>query len=305
MLLIKIKRVFKSGFINFFRNGSVSLATVLISVLTLFTLGSLVFGRAVLLYTLEQVQNKVDISVYFKSDAPEEEVLAMKGSIEKLSEVNNVAYVSRDQAIEDFRNRHKDNALILQSLDELTENPLGAVLNIRAKQPSQYETIATFLKKSSQQDNSIIDKTNYFQNKMAIDRLINIFTVTKEIGVGVSLALILVAFLVTFNTIRLAIYTSREEIGVMRLVGASNKFISGPFIIEGVVGGVISAIISTLLFYPLALWLAPKTKVFFGGIDLLQYYISNFFQLFGILLFAGIALGAFSSLIAIRRHLKV
>lgn len=305
MLLIKIKRVIKAGFVSFFRNGSVSLATVLISILTLFTLGSLVFGRAVLLYTLEQVQNKVDISVYLKVDAQEEEILAMKNSIEKLSEVNNVSYVSRDKAIEDFRERHKDNALILQSLDELADNPLGAVLNIRAKQPSQYETIAIFLKKSSQQDNSIIDKTNYFQNKMAIDRLINIFNVSKDIGIGISLALILVAFLVTFNTIRLAIYTSREEIGVMRLVGASNKFISGPFVVEGVVGGVIAAIVATLIFYPLALWLAPKTKVFFGGIDLLQYYISNFFQLFGILLFAGIALGAFSSLIAIRRHLKV
>ena len=102
MIWTKIQRVFKAGFINFFRNGSVSLATVLISILTLFTLGSLVFGRAVLLYTLEQVQNKVDISVYFKSDALEDEILAMQKSIEKLSEVREAEYVSRDQAIEEF-----------------------------------------------------------------------------------------------------------------------------------------------------------------------------------------------------------
>lgn len=305
MILIKIKRVFKAGFINFFRNGSVSLATVLVSILTLFTLGSLVFGRAVLLYTLDQVKNKVDISVYFKADAPLGDIIGIKESLSKLSEVKEISYISREQAIDDFKERHKDNALILQSLDELGDNPLGAVLNIKAKEPSQYEAIATFLKKASQEDDSVIDKTNYYKNKMAIDRLVNIFNVSKQIGIGISLALILVAFLVTFNTIRLAIYTAREEIGVMRLVGASNKFISGPFIVEGVVGGVISAVVSTLLFYPLVVWLAPKTKLFFGGIDLMQYYVSNFFQLFGILLFAGIMLGAFSSMIAIRRHLKV
>ena len=122
---------------------------------------------------------------------------------------------------------------------------------------------------------------------------------------GVSLALIIAALLVTFNTIRLAIYTSREEIGVMRLVGASNKFISGPFIVEGVIGGVISAVVATISFYPLALWLGPKTKSFFGGLDLLQYYLSNFFQIFGLLIAAGTLLGIVSSFIAIRRYLKV
>lgn len=305
MIWTKIQRVFRAGFINFFRNGSVSLATVLISILTLFTLGSLVFGRAVLLYTLEQVQNKVDISVYFRPDALEDEIVAMQKSIEKLSEVRVVEYVSRDQAIEEFKERHKDNALILQSLEELGENPLGAVLNIKAKQPSQYETIADFLKKASQQDNSIIDKTNYFQNKMAIDTLTKIFAVSRSIGVGISLALIIVSLLVTFNTIRLAIYTSRDEIGVMRLVGASNKFISGPFIVEGIIGGVIAAVTATASFYPLVLWLGPRTKSFFGGLDLMQYYLSNFLQLFGLLTMAGILLGIVSSFIAIRRYLKV
>ena len=305
MIITNIKRVFKAVVVNFFRNGSVSLATVLISVLTLFTLGSLIFGRAVLLYTLDQVQNKVDISVYFRSDALEEEILTMKQSIEQLGEVKMVEYVSRDQAIADFKEKHKDNALILQSLDELGVNPLGAVLNIKAKQPSQYESIADFLKKASQQDNSIIDKTNYFQNKMAIDRLTNIFAVSKSIGIGISLALLIVSLLITFNTIRLAIYTSREEIGVMRLVGASNRFISWPFVVEGVVGGVIASIVATAAFYPLVLWFGPRTKDFFGGIDLLQYYASNFFSFFGVLLGTGTVLGVISSFIAVRRYLKV
>jgi cell division transport system permease protein len=140
---------------------------------------------------------------------------------------------------------------------------------------------------------------------MAIDRLTKIFDVSRKIGIGISLALALVAFLVTFNTIRLAIYTAREEIGVMRLVGASNRFISGPFVVEGIMGGIISAAVATILFYPMVLWLGPKTKDFFGGIDLLDYYVRNFFQLLGILLLAGSGLGALSSVIAIRRHLKV
>lgn len=306
MVWIKIKRVIKAGFINFWRNGWISLATILIMVITLFSIGSLFFSRAILGTILSQIQDKVDISIYFKTDASEQDILSLKNSISKLAEVKSVEYISAEQALEDFKERHKDNALIMQSLEEIGKNPLGAILNVKAKETSQYETVAKSLEaESNSPRGSGIDKINYFQNKKVIDRLSKILDSAKNLGGIISIILVIISVIITFNTIRLAIYISREEIGVMRLVGASGKFVSGPFIIEGVIYGVISAVITVVLFYPLVLWLGPTTESFFTGINLFHYYISNFGQIFLILLLTGIVLGGLSSFIAIRRYLKV
>ncbi len=302
MLFTKIKRVVKVGFVNFWRNGWLSLATILVMVITLFVLGSLIFGRVLLDSTLAQLQDKVDITVYFKTDAQEDEVLAIKDKLAKLDEVQDVSYVSADKALSDFKDRHLNNALIAQSLDELVENPLGANLNIKAKDPAQYESISRFLEASAI---SSIDKINYRQNKTVIDRLSNILKAARTVGFGITLVLSLIAILVAFNTIRLAIYTSKDEITVMRLVGASSRYIRGPFVMVGIMHGVFAALITMVIFYPLLLWLGPLAEQFFGGPNLFAYYVSNFFQLFGILILAGAFLGSLSSLIATRRYLKV
>jgi len=302
MLLIKIRRVIKVGFINFWRNGWLSLATILVMVITLFVFGSLILGRVLLNATLAQLQDKVDITVYFKTDAKEEEVIAIKDKLAKLNEVQDIIYISADKALSDFKDRHLNNALIVQSLDELAENPLGASLNIKAKDPAQYESISRFLEASAI---SSIDKINYRQNKVVIDRLSGILKAARTAGFGTTLVLSLIAILVAFNTIRLAIFTSKDEITVMRLVGASSRYIRGPFVVEGVMHGVFAAFITMIIFYPLLLWLGPLAEQFFGGPNLFAYYVSNFFQLFGILILVGAFLGSLSSLIATRRYLKV
>ncbi len=306
MVWIKIKRILKSGFVNFWRNGWISLATILIMVITLFTIGSLIFSRAILGSMISQIQDKVDITVYFKTSAQEQDITAFQNQISKLGEVKSVEYISSDQALQDFKERHKDNATITQSLDELGTNPLGAMLNIKAKEPSQYEAVAKFLENQTSTGNgSIIDKINYFQNKMVIDRLTKILDSAKKMGAVLSIVLIIISVLITFNTLRLAIYISREEIGVMRLVGASSKFISGPFMVEGIMYGVISAIITMVLFYPICYWLGSVTESFFSSVNLFHYYIANFGQIFLVLLFTGVVLGTLSSFIAIRRYLKI
>ena len=307
MFFTKVRRVIKAGFVNFWRNGWVSLATVLIMIITLFSIGSLIFAKAILNSTLSQIQDKVDVSVYFKTDSLEEDVFALKTKLEGLGEVKSIEYISREQSLENFIERHKDNALIIQSLEELGSNPLGAVLNIKAKETSQYESIAKFLDDSLKAggEQSVIDKINYYQNRIVIDRLGKIVDSTKNLGVSLSIILIFISLLVTFNTVRLAIYSSREEIGVMRLVGASGKFISGPFVIEGIMHGIIASIITTALFYPLSYWLGKSTENFFGGINIYQYYITNLVQFFLILFGVGVILGAISSFIAVRRYIKI
>ncbi len=291
---------------DFWRNGWVSLATILVMSVTLFTIGSILFARVILISTLDELQNKIDISVYFKTDAPEGDIFSLKESLLKLNEVEKVEYISREQALKDFKERHKDNALITQSLEELDGNPLDAALNIKAKKTTQYAAIARFLEDKLKLGgvDSIIDKINYRQNKLVIERLTNILDSAKKIGFAVSTILIIISILVVFNTIRLAIYTAREEINVMRLVGASNKFISGPFVVEGLMYGIIAGIATIILFYPLTMWLGPMTEKFFSGINLYNYYLSNFAQIFLILIGSGIGLGAISSVIAIKRYLR-
>jgi cell division transport system permease protein len=269
---------------------------------TLFVIGSLIFGKAILLFSLAQLENKVDVTVYFKPDASEKEALSLKDSLAKLEEVKSVDYVSREEALEAFRKRHADNFLIIQSLEELGDNPLGASLNIKAKEVSQYESIVRFLEAGAY---ASIDKINYRQNKRVIDRLSNILATSKKLGAIVSLILVVVAVLVTFNTIRLAIYSNREEIKIMRLVGATNRYIRGPFLIEGVLYGFISTVITMLIFYPLTLWLGPRIERFFGEINIFHYYLNNFFELFLVLGAIGIGVGVFSSWVSTRRYLKI
>jgi len=302
MIFTKTKRVLKAGFINFWRNGWVSLATILVMSITLFVIGSLIFSKALLLSSLDKLQDKVDITVYFKTDAEEGEIMALQDSLLNLDEIKRVDYVSRDRALSLFRERHLNNSLIIQSLEELGENPLGASLNIKAKNPSHYESIARYLEAGVF---SVIDKINYNQNKMVIDRLSGILQTSRSVGTVISLVLTFVALLVTFNTIRLAIYTNRKEIKIMRLVGASNRYIRGPFVVEGVLYGIISALFTMAIFYPLTFWLGPFSEQFFGGINIFYYYLANFFQIFAILSAVGVVLGVFSSWFASRRYLKV
>ncbi len=308
MLWISTKRIIKSGFVNFWRNGVVSLAGMLVMTITLFVIGSIIFLGAILNTSLEQIKNKVDISVYFTTAAPEEEILSLKKSIEALTEVSFVAYTTRDEALANFRERHKNDYLTLQALDELGENPLGASLSIKAKETSQYESITKFLESKedvSSGGKKIIDKINYYQNKIAIDKLTKIIDGANKIGLAVTIVLIAISIIITFNTIRLAIYTAREEIAVMRLVGGNNAYIRGPFLIEGLMYGAISSIITMAIFYPVTLWLGGATENFFGGINLFDYYLSNFWQLFAVILLSGILLGVVSSFLAVRKYLDI
>ena len=307
MLWTDVKRIVRSGLTSFSRSSVVSLSSVFIFTVTLFVIGSLIFLNAVLNYSLEQIKNKVDVNVYFTTNAPEENILSIQAAIKELPEVAEVGFTSSDEALENFKKRHEGDYLIIQSLEELGENPLGASLNIRARDPSKYESIVNFLEGGSslvKSNASYIDKINYHQNKAVIDRLNKILSGVQKIGFAITLSLVIISILITFNTIRLAIYISREEIGIMRLVGAGNHYIRGPFLIEGVLYGIISAILTMFIFWPLTVWLGNTTTLFLGGINLFDYYLDYFLQIFGILLLSGVFLGAVSSFLAVRKYLR-
>lgn len=309
MMWTSMKRIARSGFFSFWRNGFVSLSSVLVMIITLFVITSTIFLGAILNASLQEIKSKVDINVYFVRTAPEADILALQKALEVLPEVKApVEYVSREDALADFRLKHQDDRFTLQALDELGENPLGASLNIRAKEPSQYEGIAEFLKSKgalTENGTTIIDKINYYQNKTAIDTLTKMINSANRLGFILTLFLVLVSILITFNTIRLAIFMSRDEISVMRLVGASRMYIRGPFIVSGAIYGVVSGFITLILFFPITLWLGNATAEFFVGLNVFSYYISNFAQIFLIVIFSGAFIGALSSFLAVRKHLKI
>jgi len=303
----KIKRILRTGFYNFWRNGTVSLASVLVMMVTLMVIGMIVFTGAILDRSLNELRSKVDINVTFVTTASEESILDIKRSLESLPEVSIVTYVSRDEALSAFKERHANDQSILSALDELGENPLGAVLNVKAKDPSQYGSVAEFLQNQnalSPSGLSIIDKVNYNQNKIAIDKLTNVINSADRLGFILTLFFGAVSVLIAFNTIRLTIYIAREEISVMRLVGASTSYIQGPFVVVGIIYGVVAAILALLAFVPIAYWVGSATQTFFSGLNIFSYYLKHFPQFFAIILGSGVLIGGLSSILAIRRYLR-
>ena len=298
-----LKRVFKSGMVSFWRNRWISTATILIMVITLGLITSLFLVSVVANSILQDLEAKVDISVYFKLETPESDILKIKTELEGISDVKSIEYISRETALAKFEESHQNNPLIIKSLQELGENPLEASLNIKAKMIDNYESIASFLE--SPRFSGYVDTVNYRQNQKVIEKLSSILNTVRKSGFIAIFVLAFIAILVTFNTIRLTIYSMREEIGVMRLVGASNWYIRGPFIVEGVLHGLIASVLTTIFFYPLIWIISPKVAVFLTGIDLIGYFNSNFWSIFLLQTLVGVFLGIVSSLIAMRRYLKI
>ena len=303
-----IKRVLVSGGKSFMRGGAVSAATVVIMTVTLSIIGSLIFLSALLTFTLSAIKEKVDVSVYFVTTASEADILAVKGQLEKLPQVAEVLYTSAEDALLAFRERHANDQLTLQALDELGGNPLDASLEGQAKDPSEYESIVKFLEASptlSSGGNSIVDRINYAQNKDVIDRLSLAIRATRDIGFAVVALFAIASILIAFATIRLAIYVAKDEVAVMRLVGASNAYIQGPFIVTGIITGVTAALIVLILLFPATWYAGTKTAAWFGGFNIASYYSGHFFLVSSIILLSGITLGAVASVLAIRKYLQV
>src|SRR3989344_1776206 len=225
---INLKKIIASGWTNFQRNSYLSFGATGIMALALILCLALLSVQFLTSQAVVTLRDKVDISAYLTTDATEEQALRIKSDLVSLSEVYDVTYVSKDQALQDFKSRHTNDTLIQESLAQLDSNPLSASLNIKAHNSGQYASIAQFLEKSPLR--GVIDKINFYENKGVIERIESISNGVKSWGLGAALVLAAIAVLVTFNTVRLTIYNQRQEIEIMRLVGASNWHIRGPYL---------------------------------------------------------------------------
>jgi cell division transport system permease protein len=301
------KRTVRSGFIGFWRSAFVSAAAIFVMTVALFVVGASMMIDQLLGASLQNIQNKVDINVYFTTVAPEQDIFRVQALLESMPEVAEVTYTSREMALEEFSARYSNDETIMRGLAELGDNPLGASLSIRARETSQYEGIDAFLreqKAAEDPQNPLIEEINFLRNRDAINRLTSIIEAVEQFSFAAMIILILASVLITFNTIRLAIYTSRDEISVMRLVGASNSFIRGPFMLQGIMYGIVAGVLAILLLYPIVLSVGPQTEQFFQ-FNIYEYFVSDFGRIFLILVGSGVVMGIVSSMFAVARYLRI
>lgn len=305
-MITGLRRVVKAGFVGFWRNTYVAASSIFVLTIALFVIGATMFLNQLLAVSLDMIESKVDINVYFVPEAAQEDIERIVASVEALPDVSSVEFTSREDALLKYREGNQGDEIALQALEELDSNPLGANIAIQAKETSQYESVARFLEEQhelEQPQTPVIDKINYNRTKDSIDALTSIINVTEQASMIVMIVLLAAAVLITFNTVRLAIYTSREEIAIMRLVGAGNMYIRGPFMLQGILYGFVSGVLALLIFYPVLVWLGPRTEAFFE-LNLFNYYMAHFGEIFGILVGIGVLLGLFSSTFAVARYLR-
>jgi cell division transport system permease protein len=300
--LLKLWRTFREGLSNFLRNGWLSLATVSVLTVSLYIMGVTVLVGIGSGSALKNIQEKINISVYFNPEVNEARILEIKGKLAGYREIKSIDYVSKNQALDEFLRSGNNDPSITQALEEIGDNPLLASLVIKAQSPEQYDIIAKAIDQSNFREE--ISRINYEKNKEAIVRLNNFIHMVEKVGFILGTIFIFVAILVTFNTIRITMYSHRQEFEVMRLVGASNMYVRMPYVFEGIFYGIASALSVLLLLFITFQFVAPAVQGVISRSSLISFYFQYFSFMAFFLFFSGIMLGVISSFIAIRRYLK-
>lgn len=304
-MLSFIFRTLKFGWQGFYRNFWLSLVTVTIVALSLVSISSLALVTAISQATLNYVNNKVDLSINLAPKVSEDKILSLKNELESYAEVKTVTYISADEALANFKKRHVGNQAIFESLTILGTNPLGASLNVKAYNQAGYDIISNKIQSGSYKD--IVQLTRFADNKLLLERINDISSKVKRVGIAISIVFLVISLLVVFNTMRMNIYTYRQEIEIMRLVGATNSFIRTPFLVQSVLYAFFASLLTALILYIFLQWLNTYLAQFIAGdnFDLLLSFKENTWYIY-LTEFASVALlSMLAATIAMRRYLKV
>jgi len=304
-MFTNFKRVLTFAFNDFSRNKGISVAAIFVLAIIIMLVTGLFFFQGIAGYLTSRIQDKIDITAYFKDGTQEQDILNVKAEILKMSpNIKNVDYVSKDQALASFNAVHQNDTVLSQALQEVGNNPFLPSLNITTNgDPSQYAQIADILQTSD--FSNLIDSVDFSQKKDIIEKVYSIISNINTFGLILGIILIFVAILVVFNTIKLAIENSKEEISTMKIVGASNWFIRGPFVIQGILYGFIAFLICILLSGASAYFLSPKIEIILPGFDMFSYFLTNWWIFVLIQLGFGAGVGIISSFIVVRKYLEV
>lgn len=296
-------RMIKSGFSSFIRNGWLSVASITVIVLTLLTLSVFFILNIVLNTGIKTIQDKIDISVYFKENVAQNLVIGIQNELADMSEVRSIKYTSKEDAVVKFKEQNKDNLALLESINDPTFS-LPSSLEVKVYDTANLDMITSVLERDKYK--TAVEKISYKENKQIIDKLFRATNLTKQIGIIITIAFTLVSLVIIFNTVRIAIFARMEEIEIMKLVGATPGFIKGPFIIEGTIYGLTSTVISMTILSSVLYFSAPAIANYIGGVgdNISNFLRENIIQVLLIQLVVGIGIGIFSSWLAIRKHLK-
>lgn len=304
MFLLSFMRIIKFGIQDIYRNIWLSIVTLTILILALFSINMLLIVSVISDSAISAVKNKIDISLYLETEANETEIMALKAKLGGLSEVKEIKYVSKEDALNYFREKNQDKPEVLQALRELGKNPLTPSLVLIPKDADQVQNLII---KLNSETSEIIESKNFSDHKLLLSKINAITKKVRDVGLFVSLIFIFTTLLVVYNAIRVAIYTHRKEIGIMRLVGASDWFIYMPFLLSGLIYALVGIGAIILIFYPFLSILQPYLETFFSGynVNVITYFNDNFLKIFGLEFLGIVAINTVASLIAIRKYAKV
>lgn len=306
--LTTIWRIFLSGTNNFVRNAWLSAAAMAVMIITLSIVLFSVIANATFSYTVQQIRDKIDISVYLKDEVTETRRNDLIDQLKKIDNVRAVEYISKDQALENYKLINKDN-IDLQLAISQTDNPLPASLQIKLRNPDKIDPIKNYLEKDEIRLLQS-DKTSYSgDRKEAIDKIAKATTFIRKAGIAGVIVFAFISVLIIFNTIQMAIFNRRDELSIMRLLGASRWFIRGPFLVESWLIGVSSAIISIVICNAVfSVANSTLNASSFGLLDITyanSYFAKHFWTIIGSQLLLGIIIGVGSSFVATQRYLRL
>lgn len=302
-------RIVKAGMQNFVRNATLAVAAMAVMVITLTIILFSFIANVTFSNTIQQITDKIDVSVYLRDEVAtnDEQRNRLIADLKAISNVKEVSYVSKERALEIYKEANRDNVDLLLAISQ-TDNPLPASLQIKPVDPNRIDEIREFLEKPEIKELQS-DQTSYSgDRKEAIDKISQATSFIRQAGLAGILIFTLVSILIIFNTIRMAIFNRRDELQIMRLLGASTWFIRGPFVVETVLYGIFSAIVSVVICN--TIFVASSAAFEASSLGVLDikyasdYFVSHFWIILTLQLSIGILIGAASSAIATRRYLK-
>jgi cell division transport system permease protein len=299
-------RIVKAGCQNFIRNATLAVAAIAVMVITLTIILFSAIANATFGHTIAQITDKIDISVYLKDDVSQGQRDKLLTDLSGIDNVKSVEFTSKEDALAKYKKQNQNNVDLLLAISQ-TDNPLPATINVKPKDPNKIQQIKDYLETEDIKKLQAEETSYSGDRKDAIDKISKATLFFRQAGVASVLVFALVSMLIIFNTIRMTIFNRRDELTIMRLLGASGWYIRGPFVVETVLYGIVSALVSVIGVNAL---FAVLESAVYANIKLMDisyandYFASHFWIILTAQLAIGILIGAASSVIATRRYLK-
>lgn len=302
--MITLWRIIQAGFRNFLRNAWLSTAATAVMTITLILMTFSYISNSALSSTIKSVTDKIDVSMYLKDSVTPDQVKSLQNRFLSDPNVLSVKYLSKADALASYRKQNSTNPKLLQAISE-TDNPLPASIQVKVKNPNNLASIASVINEASIKALQSDAPSYSGDRKATVDRIIHFSDFFKKTSLVASIIFIVISMLIIFNTIRMAIFTRRGEIEIMQLVGATNWFIRGPFIMEAAMYGVLAATLALFFCYSLLLGGASKLSGYIDITSTITFFKTFPLMVVSIELAAGVLIGTLASFFAMSRHLKL